>query len=99
MKLLFAPLYRLAAQVLTVELQDIKGVELRRAIFAIANEQLEIRDALVVTGDRLTVDQTGVAVQASHGVGDKPEALRPDAASAVARADDRGAPSGGSHRI
>jgi len=50
---------------------------LGRGVQALANEQLEIWDALVVTSDSLTVDQTGVAAQASHGVGDEPESLRP----------------------
>ena len=72
-----AALNRLGSEVFAVELEQIKGVLLGRTITTVADEQLEIRDALVVTNDRLTIDQAGSAAQASHGVGDYPEPLRP----------------------
>jgi hypothetical protein len=56
----------LAAQVVNVEFQDVERVELARAIFAIANEQLEIRNALVVTSNRASFTKALRAIVCAH---------------------------------
>src|SRR5262245_40947728 len=67
----------LAPKILAVELEQIERVELGRGVLAIANEQLENRGALLITRDRLAVDQAGAAAQTGHHIRDASESVCP----------------------
>src|SRR5262249_15130230 len=71
----FAHLERLATEVVAIQFNQIEGVEEDSVVMPPIADAVEVRHPVVVTGDRLTVDDTGARAQAEQRLDDKRKAL------------------------
>ena len=70
-----AHLQRLAAQVLTVEFQQVKGVEKRHSLVPTTAEEIEPGQSTLIAAHHLPVDQTGLHLEVVHGLDHEREAV------------------------
>ena len=62
-------------QVVTVELDEVEGVEEHALVVPAIADAIEARDAVVAAGDRLAVEDAGARAQAGEALDDEREAL------------------------
>jgi hypothetical protein len=67
---------RVAAEIVAVQLDQIEGVQEHAGVVSAVTDALEARHSIVVTGDRLAVDDAGPPAQPSQGLDDQREAVR-----------------------
>jgi hypothetical protein len=65
---------RIAAQVVAVQLYQVEGVQKHPGIVVAVAKKIEGCNAVVITGDRLAVDDAGARAQTSEGLDDQREA-------------------------
>ena len=70
-----ADLKRIAPQVVPVQLDQVEGVEEYLVVSALVTDEIERSDAVVITGNRLPVDDAGARAQASQCLDDQWEAM------------------------
>jgi len=71
-----AHLQRLTPQVVTVQLDQIEGVQKDAGVVPPVADVVEARHAIAVAGDGLTIDDAGACAQPSQGVNNQREAMR-----------------------
>ena len=71
----FAGGERVAPQVVTVEFDKVEGVQENALIVALAADALEVRDSMIVTGDRLSVDDARAQGQLGQSLDNEREAV------------------------
>ena len=77
----------LPPQVVAVQLDQIEDVEEHAPVIAPPPQPVELRHAVPVAGDRLSVDQAGAHPERAGGLGDERVAVRPVAPVAGEKAD------------
>ena len=70
-----ANLKRITPQVVAVQLDQVEGVEEYLVVSALVTDEIERSDAVVITGNRLPVDDAGARAQASQCLDDQWEAM------------------------
>jgi hypothetical protein len=69
----FADLKRIAPQVIAVQFDQIEGVQENAFVMAAVADAIERSDAVVITGNRLPIDDAGARAQASQRLDDQRE--------------------------
>src|SRR5262249_57339615 len=69
-----ADLKRVAPQVITVQLDEVEGVEEYALVSALMTDEIERGDAVVIAGDSFAVDDAGARAQACQRLDDQREA-------------------------
>jgi hypothetical protein len=70
-------LQRQRPNVNAAQLQEVEGVEERPVVVSLAVEHLEVRRAVTVADDRLSVEDQGALTKGCHGLPDEREPARP----------------------
>src|SRR5262249_49749145 len=91
------PLKRIASEVIAVQFDQVEGVEEDALVAAVVTDEIERRNAIVIAGNSLAVDDAGARAQAtassaSHSASPATATTGPIASSMVASAGTRDGP-------